>query len=156
MTFENAALSKIPRQSDKPVLNQEGIKDDAKAEVFKEASHMNASSPANSRFVGIGEKESTKKLAQRMKRFLSPQQFKLSKTDLAPEKEISASPEGETQSDMGILQVPISDHSVGRAILVLPAKRLEIKSSSPESKLSLSNLFSNKKSVFNKVVDPGE
>ena len=105
---------------------------------------MHASSPANSRFVGIGEKESTKKLAQRMKRFLSPQQFKLSKADLAPEKEISASPEGETQSDMGILQVPISDHSVGRAILVLPAKRLEIKSSSPESKLSLSNLFSNK------------
>ena len=33
VTFEDAALSKIPRQSDEPVLNQEGIKDDAKAEV---------------------------------------------------------------------------------------------------------------------------
>ena len=38
-------------------------------------------SPANSRFVGIVEKESTKKLAQRMKKFLSPQQFKLSKAE---------------------------------------------------------------------------
>ena len=33
VTFEDAALSKIPRQSHEPVLNQEGIKDDAKAEV---------------------------------------------------------------------------------------------------------------------------
>ena len=33
VTFEDAALSKIPRQSDEHVLNQEGIKDDAKAEV---------------------------------------------------------------------------------------------------------------------------
>ena len=72
VTFENAALSKIPRHSDKPVLNQEGIKDDAKAELVKEASNKLASSPGNSRFVGIGEKESTKKLAQRMKKFLDP------------------------------------------------------------------------------------
>ena len=157
VTFENATLSKIPRHSDKPVLNQEGIKDDAKAELVKEASNKLASSPGNSRFVGIGEKESTKKLAQRMKKFLAPQQFKLNKADLAPEKEISASPEGETQSDMEKLQVPISDHCRTRLEeLVLPAKRLEKKSFSPESKLSLSNLFSNKKSVFNKAVDPGE
>ena len=73
VTFENAALSKIPRRSDKPVLNQEGIKDDAKAELVKEASNKLASSPANSRFVGIVEKVSSKKLAQRMKKFLSPQ-----------------------------------------------------------------------------------
>ena len=81
-----------------------------------------------------------------MKKFLSPQQFKLSKADLAPQKEISESPEDETQSDMEKLQVPISDHSVGRATDELgePAKRLENKSSSPESKFSLSNLFSNK------------
>ena len=93
-----------------------------------------------------------------MKKFLSPQQFKLGKADLAPQKEISESPEDETQSDMEKLQVPISDHSVGRATDELgePAKRLEKKFSSPESKLSLSNLFSNKKSVFNKAVDPGE
>ena len=89
-----------------------------------------------------------------MKKFLSPQQFKLSKADLAPQKEISESPEDETQSDMEMLQVRISDHSVGRATDELgePAKRLEKKFSSPESKLSLSNLFSNKKSVFNKAV----
>ena len=31
-----------------------------------------------------------------MKKFLSPQQFKLSKADLAPQKEISESPEDET------------------------------------------------------------
>ena len=81
-----------------------------------------------------------------MKKFLSPQQFKLSKADLAPQKEISESPEDETQSDMEKLQVPISDHSVGRATDELgePAKRLENKSSSPESKFSLSDLFSNK------------
>ena len=93
-----------------------------------------------------------------MKKFLSPQQFKLSRADLAPQKEISESPEDETQSDMEKLQVPISDHSVGRATDELgePAKRLEKKFSSPESKLSLSNLFSNKKSVFNKAVSSGK
>ena len=50
-----------------------------------------------------------------MKKFLSPQQFKLSKAYLAPQKEISESTEDETLGDMGKLQVPISDHSVGRA-----------------------------------------
>ena len=43
-----------------------------------------------------------------MKKFLSPQQFKLSKADLAPQKEISESPEDETQSDMGKLQVQMN------------------------------------------------
>ena len=150
VTFEDAALSKI--QSDEPVLNQKGIKDGAKAEVVKEASNKRASSPGNSRFVGIGEKDSTKKLAQRMKKLLSPQQFKLSKADLAPEKEIAESPEDEAQSDIEKPEV------VGRAIeeLVEPAKRLAKKSSSPESKLTLSNLVSDKKSVLNEPVDPGE
>ena len=111
-----------------------------------------ASSPGNSRFVGIGEKDSTKKLSQRMKKLLSPQQFKLSKADLAPEKEIAESPEDEAQSDIEKPEV------VGRAIeeLVEPAKRLAKKSSSPESKLTLSNLVSDKKSVLNEPVDPGE
>ena len=36
VTFADAALSKIPRQSDEHVLNQEGIKDYAKAEVVKQ------------------------------------------------------------------------------------------------------------------------
>ena len=150
VTFEDAALSKI--QSDEPVLNQKGIKNDAKAEVVKEASNKRASSPWNSRFVGIGEKDSTKKLAQRMKKLLSPQQLKLSKADLAPEKEIAGSPEDEAQSDIEKPEV------VGRAIeeLVEPAKRLAKKSSSPESKLALSNLVSDKKSVLNEPVDPGE
>ena len=149
VTFEDAALSKI--QSDEPVLNQKGIKDDANAEVVKEASNKRASSPGNSRFVGIGEKDSTKKLAQRMK-LLSPQQLKLSKADLAPEKEIAESPEDEAQSDIEKPEV------VGRAIeeLVEPAKRLAKKSSSPESKLTLANLVSDKKSVLNEPVDPGE
>ena len=155
VTFEDAALSKI--QSDGPVLNQEGIKDDSNAEVVKEASNKRAFSPGNSRFVGIGEKDSTKKLAQRMK-LLSPQQFKLSNADLAPEKEISESPEGEANSDMEKLQVPLSDRFVGRATKGQgePAKRLEKKSSSPESKLTLSNLVSDKRSVLNEPVDPGE
>jgi len=155
VTFEDAALCKI--QSDEPVVNKKGIKDDAKAEVVKEASNKRASSPGNSRFVGIGEKDSAKKLAQRMK-LLSPQQFKLSKADLAPEKEIAESPEDEALSDIEKPLVPISDHSVGRAIeeLVEPAKRLAKKSSSPESKLALSNLVSDKKSVLNEAVDPGE
>ena len=150
VTFEDAALSKI--QSDEPVLNQKGIKDDAKAEVVKEASNKPASSPWNSRFVGMGEKDSTKKLAQRMKKLLSPQQLKLSKADLAPEKEIAESPEDEAQSDIEKPEV------VGRAVeeLVEPAKRLAKKSSSPESKLTLSNLVSDKKSVLNEPVDPGE
>ena len=150
VTFEDAALSKI--QSDEPVLNQKVIKDDATAEVVKEASNKRASSPGNSRFVGIGEKDSTKKLSQRMKKLLSPQQFKLSKADLAPEKEIAESPEDEAQSDIEKPEV------VGRAIeeLVEPAKRLAKKSSSPESKLTLSNLVSDKKSVLNEPVDPGE
>ena len=150
VTFEDAALSKI--QSDEPVLNQKVIKDVAKAEVVKEASNKRASSPGNSRFVGIGEKDSTKKLSQRMKKLLSPQQFKLSKADLAPEKEIAESPEDEAQSDIEKPEV------VGRAIeeLVEPAKRLAKKSSSPESKLTLSNLVSDKKSVLNEPVDPGE
>ena len=150
VTFEDAALSKI--QSDEPVLNQKVIKDDANAEVVKEASNKRASSPGNSRFVGIGEKDSTKKLSQRMKKLLSPQQFKLSKADLAPEKEIAESPEDEAQSDIEKPEV------VGRAIeeLVEPAKRLAKKSSSPESKLTLSNLVSDKKSVLNEPVDPGE
>ena len=43
-----------------------------------------------------------------MKKFLSPQQFKLSKADLAPQKEISESPEDKTQSDMGKLQVQMN------------------------------------------------
>ena len=155
VTFEDAALSKI--QSDEPVLNQKVIKDDANAEVVKEASNKRASSPGNSRFVGIGEKDSAKKLSQRMKKLLSPQQFKLSKADLAPEKEIAESPEDEALSDIGKPEVPISDHSVGRAEeLVEPAKRLAKKSSSPESKLTLSNLVSDKKSVLNEPVDPGE
>ena len=155
VTFEDAALSKI--QSDEPVLNQKGIKDVAKAEVVKEASNKRASSPANSRFVGLGEKDSTKKLTQRMK-LLSPQQFKLSNADWAPEEEISESPEGEAQSDIEKLQVPLSDHFVGRATKGLsePAKRLAKKSSSPESKVTLSNLVSDKKSVLNEPVDPGE
>ena len=150
VTFEDAALSKI--QSDEPVLNQKVIKDDANAEVVKEASNKRASSPGNSRFVGIGEKDSTTKLRQRMKKLLSPQQFKLSKVDLAPEKEIAESPEDEAQSDIEKPEV------VGRAIeeLVEPAKRLAKKSSSPESKVSLSNLVSDKKSVLNEPVDPGE
>ena len=132
VTFEDAALSKI--QSDEPVLNQKVIKDDATAEVVKEASNKRASSPGNSRFVGIGEKDSTKKLAQRMKKLLSPQQLKLSKADLAPEKEIEESPEGEGESDVEKPQAPINDHSVGRATKGLgePAKRLARKSSSPE------------------------
>ena len=155
VTFEDAALSKI--QSDEPVLNQKVIKDDANAEVVKEASNKRASSPGNSRFVGIGEKDSAKKLSQRMKKLLSPQQFKLSKADLAPEKEIAESPEDEALSDIGKPEVPISDHSVGRAEeLVEPAKRLAKKSSSLESKLTLSNLVSDKKSLLNELVDPGE
>ena len=155
VTFEDAALSKI--QSDEPVLNQKGIKDVAEAEVVKEASNKRASSPGNSRFVEIVEKDSTKKLAQRMKKLLSPQQFKLSKADLAPEKEIAESPEDEALSDIGKPEVPISDHSVGRAEeLVAPAKRLAKKSSSLESKLTLSNLVSDKKSLLNELVDPGE
>ena len=150
VTFEDAALSKI--QSDEPVLNQKVIKDDANAEVVKEASNKRASSPGNSRFVGIGEKDSTKKLSQRMKKLLSPQQFKLSKADLAPEKEIAESPEDEAHSDIEKPEV------VGRAIeeLVEPAKRLAKKSSSPESKVTLLNLVSDKKSVLNEPVDPGE
>ena len=149
VTFEDAALSKI--QSDETVLNQKVIKDDANAEVVKEASNKRASSPGNSRFVGIGEKDSTKKLSQRMKKLLSPQQFKLSKADLAAEKEIAESPEDEAQSNM-------KPEVVGRAIeeLVEPAKRLAKKSSSPESKLTLSNLVSDKESVLNEPVDPGE
>ena len=155
VTFEDAALFKI--QSDEPVLNQKVIKDDANAEVVKEASNKRASSPGNSRFVGIGEKDSAKKLSQRMKKLLSPQQFKLSKADLAPEKEIAESPEDEALSDIGKPEVPISDHSVGRAEeLVEPAKRLAKKSSSLESKLTLSNLVSDKKSLLNELVDPGE
>ena len=155
VTFEDAALSKI--QSEEPVLNQKGIKDVAEAEVVKEASNKRASSPGNSRFVEIGEKDSTKKLSQRIKKLLSPQQFKLSKADLAAEKEIAESPEDEALSDIGKPEVPISDHSVGRAEeLVEPAKRLAKKSSSPESKLTLSNLVSDKKSVLNEPVDPGE
>ena len=155
VTFEDAALSKI--QSDEPVLNQKGIKDVAEAEVVKEASNKRASSPGNSRFVEIVEKDSTKKLAQRMKKLLSPQQFKLSKADLATEKEIAESPEDEALSDIGKPEVPISDHSVGRAEeLVEPAKRLAKKSSSLESKLTLSNLVSDKKSLLNELVDPGE
>ena len=39
VTFEDAVLSKIPRQCDEPFLNQEGIKDDAKEEVVKETSN---------------------------------------------------------------------------------------------------------------------
>ena len=39
VTFEDAAFSKIPRQSDEPFLNQEGIKDDAKEDVVKETSN---------------------------------------------------------------------------------------------------------------------
>ena len=150
VTFEDAALSKI--QSDGPVLNQKVIKDDANAEVVKEASNKRASSPGNSRFVGIGEKDSTTKLRQRMKKLLSPQQFKLSEADLAPEKEIAESPEDEAQSDIEKPEV------VGRAIeeLVEPAKRLAKKSSSPESKVTLLNLVSDKKSVLNEPVDPGE
>ena len=154
VTFEDAALSKI--QSEEPVLNQKGIKDVAEAEVVKEVSNKRASSPGNSRFVEIGEKDSTKKLAQRMKKLLSPQQFKPSKADLATEKEIAESPEDETLSDIGKPEVPISDHSVGRAEeLVEPAKRLAKKSSSLESKLTLSNLVSDKKSLLNELVDPG-
>ena len=155
VTFEDAALFKI--QSDEPVLNQKVIKDDANAEVVKEASNKRASSHGNSRFVGIGEKDSAKKLSQRMKKLLSPQQFKLSKADLAPEKEIAESPEDEALSDIGKPEVPISDHSVGRAEeLVEPTKRLAKKSSSLESKLTLSNLVSDKKSLLNELVDPGE
>ena len=132
VTFEDAALFKI--QSDEPVLNQKVIKDDANAEVVKEASNKRASSHGNSRFVGIGEKDSAKKLSQRMKKLLSPQQLKLSKADLAPEKEIEESPEVEGESDVEKPQAPINDHSVGRATKGLgePAKRLARKSSSPE------------------------
>lgn len=156
ITFEDAALPKIPRQSE-PVLNQQGIKDDAKAKEIKQASNKLASFAGNFRFVGIVEKDSTKKLAQPMN-FLSPQQFKLSKADLAPEKEIADSPEDEAQSDKEKPEVPISDHSVQHAIeeLVEPAKRLAKKSSTPESKLALSKLVSDKKSVLNEPVDPGE
>ena len=156
VTFEDATLPKIPRQSE-PVLNQEGIKDDAKAEEIKQASNKLASFAGISRFVGIVEKDSTKKLAQPMK-FLSPKQFKLSNADLAPEKEIADFPEDEAQSDIEKPEVPISDHSVERAIeeLVEPAKRLAKKSSTPESKLTLSKLVSDKKSVSNEPVDPGE
>lgn len=156
ITSEDAALPKIPRQSE-PVLNQEGIKDDAKAEEIKQASNKLASFAGNFRFVGIVEKDSAKKLAQPMK-FLSPQQFKLSKSDLAPEKEIADSPKDEAQSDKEKPEVPISDHSVEHAIeeLVEPAKRLAKKSSTPESKLALSKLVSDKKSVLNEPVDPGE
>ena len=87
-----------------------------------------------------------------MKKLLSPQQFKLSEADLAPEKEIAESPEDEAQSDIEKPEV------VGRAIeeLVEPAKRLAKKSSSPESKVTLLNLVSDKKSVLNEPVDPGE
>ena len=42
------------------------------------------------------------------------QQFKLSKADLGPEKEIAESPEDEAESDVEKPQAPINDHSVGR------------------------------------------
>ena len=148
VTFEDAVLSKIPRQCDEPFLNQEGIKDDAKEEVVKETSNTaclfswefsfcrdrwkrfhKETCPTNEEASLTSNLSSARQIWVLKKKLRSPLKTKQRATWRSPRS----------------LSTTILSDALQTKGLVEPAKRLAKKSSSPESKVTLSNLVTDKK-----------